>query len=168
MALRNKSLTYGDIKNGQSVQRNAVSVSTIFVPLCVLLSLIFLHCLNVINSLIYILESKSSRRAIPWYCLNVPILPSLLFLLFILASISKPSFLLSSVALHWFILWVVCPAEPNSILLSLFWSVQSHVSRKDCKRMFANMFLGCPSVVWSPYRCNDLKYWCFTRNSCNL
>ena len=33
-----------------------------------------------------------------------------------------------------------------------------HISRKDSKHMFANKFLSCPDMAWSPYRKNDHKY----------
>ena len=42
-----------------------------------------------------------------------------------------------------------------------------HISCKDRKHMFANMFLNFPPMPWSSHSCNDRRYLYFTRNICN-
>ena len=44
-------------------------------------------------------------------------------------------------------------------------SLGLHISPKDRKHMFTNMFLSLPDMPWSPSLCNNHKYRSSTRNT---
>ena len=56
-------------------------------------------------------------------------------------------------------LWPAARDTPSSLGEIAFLKPGLHISRKDRKHMFGNMyFLSYSNMVWSPYHCSDHKY----------